>query len=205
MKTVRLQTLTDGVFAIVMTLLVFDLRPPNPNFVNDEATMMREIAQLLPSFASYLISFIILGVYWIGHHTQFQYIRRADPMLLWLNIIFLMCVSLVPFSAGLMGRFQYSRAVVIVYGINLICVALSHYVVWRYATFRNRLVETDLPAEIIKLQQRLSLSPLTVYGLAIAASFVDPRISVFLYLCMLVPYVLGILYHHQLQTQNEEG
>src|SRR6187549_1393686 len=102
MKTDRLETLTDGVFAIVMTLLVFDLRPPNPAYVSDEAAMMREIAQLLPSFASYLISFIILGVYWVGHHSQFQYIRRGDQMLLWLNIVFLMCVALVPFSAGLM-------------------------------------------------------------------------------------------------------
>lgn len=102
MHTARLETLADGVFAIVMTLLVFELRIPElPGAA--AADLWAAVVLLGPSLLSFIVSFLVLGVYWVGHHSQFQHIRRADQTLLWLNILFLMCVSLVPFSAGMLG------------------------------------------------------------------------------------------------------
>jgi uncharacterized membrane protein len=102
----RIEALTDGIFAIAMTLMVFDIKLP----VGPQTTpwsLRSELIGLWPRFLAYAISFIMLGVYWVGHHNQYHYIRRTDRGFLWINIFFLMGVSLIPFSTGLLG--QYPR------------------------------------------------------------------------------------------------
>lgn len=189
MNTGRILALADGVFAIVMTLLVFEMRVPETARDLDS-----EVLDLLPNLLSYLVSFIILGVYWVGHHSQFQFIKKADQNLLWLNIAFLMCVSLVPFSAGMLGRHGDQQISVIVYGVNLIFVALAHFAMWRYATRHYRLVETNLDSQIIALGSRLSLIPIGIYVLAILLSSVSPVLSIVLYALVPIPYVSGHFY-----------
>lgn len=189
MNTGRLLALADGVFAIVMTLLVFEMRVPETARDLDS-----EVLDLLPNLLSYMVSFIILGVYWVGHHSQFQFIKKADQNLLWLNIAFLMCVSLVPFSAGMLGRHGDQQISVIVYGVNLIFVALAHFAMWRYATRRYRLVETNLDSQIVALGSRLSLIPIGIYVLAILLSFVSTILSIVLYALVPIPYVSGHFY-----------
>ncbi|MFN8452784.1 MAG: TMEM175 family protein, partial [Anaerolineae bacterium] len=97
--TARIETLTDGVFAIVMTVLVFDIRVPVQEQV-DQLGLLHALSLLAPNLLSYVITFVILGVFWVGHHNQYFYIRRADRSLLWINIFFMMAVALLPFSAG---------------------------------------------------------------------------------------------------------
>ncbi len=193
MRTARLETLADGVFAIVMTLLVFELRVPElPGAA--AADLWAEVVRLGPSLLSFIVSFLVLGVYWVGHHSQFQYIRRADQTLLWLNILFLMCVSLVPFSAGMLGRHGEQQLAIILYGGNLILVALTHFCMWWYATQNRRLVDEDIAPAIVGLGKRLSLTPPAFYLLAIALSFISTSLSLLIYIFMLVPYVLGLFY-----------
>lgn len=189
MNTARLQTLADGVFAIVMTLLVFEMRIPE---LADQ--LGEDIFQLAPNLLSYVLSFIILGVYWVGHHSQFEYIQRADQTLLWLNILFLMCVSLVPFSAGVLGRYGGQQIAVVVYGANLILVSLSHYAMWWYATRGRKLVDEALPPEIVNLGARLSLLPPVIYGIAIALSFFSTGLSIALYMLIPALFVTGWVY-----------
>jgi uncharacterized membrane protein len=193
MRTARLETLADGVFAIVMTLLVFELRVPElPGAA--AADLWAGVVRLGPSLLSFIVSFLVLGVYWVGHHSQFQYIRRADQTLLWLNILFLMCVSLVPFSAGMLGRHGEQQLAIILYGGNLILVALTHFCMWWYATQNRRLVDEDIAPAIVGLGKRLSLTPPAFYLLAIALSFISTSLSLLIYIFMLVPYVLGLFY-----------
>ena len=105
--------------------------------------------ELLPNLLNIVVSFVILGMYWVGHHTQFEFIKRGNQTLLWLNIVFLTCVSLIPFSAGILGRHGAQQIAVVIYGLNLIVVALSHYAMWRYATNGHRLVAEDIDPNVV--------------------------------------------------------
>jgi uncharacterized membrane protein len=189
--TGRLETLTDGIFAIAMTILVFGLVIPTNT---TPSTLPHELASLWPNVVSLVVSFVILGVYWVATHTQFRYIRRADHLLIWLNIFYLLGVSLVPFSAGLLGRFPGERIAVILYGCNLLLCLLFHYGMWWHATRGKRLVEADLDPGIISFGARLALLPAVGYLLAIAVSFLAPLASLVLYAVVPVPYILGLFY-----------
>ena len=100
----RIEALTDGIFAIAITLMVFDIKVPAVTQMN-QLNLRHELIQLWPRFLAYVISFVMLGVYWVGHHNQYHYIRRTDRPFLWINIFFLMGISLIPFSTGLLGQF----------------------------------------------------------------------------------------------------
>src|SRR2546426_4222781 len=97
MSVARIETLADGVFAIAMTLLAFNLTVPEVLPTQDPSVVLPgELVGLLPRFAIYAISFVVLGIYWVAHHAQFRVIHNADRTLLWINILFLMLVAFVP-------------------------------------------------------------------------------------------------------------
>lgn len=199
-KTSRLEALSDGVFAIVMTILVFEVSlPENPEGMT-EAAVWRRLFLLIPTLFSYVVSFIILGIYWVGHRNQFNYIERADLTLTWLNLFFLMFVALVPFSASLIGAFPGEPPAIIVYGINLIAVALFHLSMWFYATRNNRLVYKDIPPNVIQLGMALSTAPLAAYFLAIILAPFNTLLSLAVFALTPIPYVLGLAYRIHLKT-----
>jgi uncharacterized membrane protein len=105
----RIEALSDGIFAIVMTLLILELHVPNlsPNAPNVEVTTA--LVALWPKFVSYLVAFVSLGVFWTAHHIMYHVIRRADLTLLWLNIVFFLFVSLLPFSTSILNAFPRAR------------------------------------------------------------------------------------------------
>lgn len=188
--TSRLETLTDGIFAIAMTILVFGLSIPDVA----PAALPAALGKLWSNVLSLIVSFVILGVYWVATHTEFRYIRRADHMLIWLNIFFLLAVSLVPFSAGVLGHYPTVQLAVILYGANLLACLCFHAGMWWHATRDNHLVDADLDPAIVRFGKRLALFPIIGYGLAIGLSFVNTWISVLLYALVPVPYILGLLY-----------
>ena len=139
------------------------------------------------------MSFVILGVVWVATHSQFQYIRRADHALIWLNLSFLLCVTLVPFSAGVLGRYASQPIAVILYGSNLLVCLLFHYGMWWHATRGGHLVDANLDPRVIRMGTRLAWFAIISYAVAIGLAFV-PVVSVILYTLIPVPYILGVLY-----------
>ena len=129
-----------------MTLMVFDIKVPGQTQTTPWS-LQYELIRLWPRFLAYAISFIMLGVYWVGHHNQYHYIRRTDRGFLWINIFFLMGVSLIPFSTGLLGQYPEERTALVVYGLNLIMVGGFLYAHWWYATGNHRLVERQIHPE----------------------------------------------------------
>ncbi len=103
LSTQRIEALCDGVFAIAMTLLVLDIPVPPSSTAGARALFHA----LWPDMASYIASFAVLGVYWVGQHTQFHFIRHADQVLLWMTLLFLMLIAAMPFSAALIGHFDF--------------------------------------------------------------------------------------------------
>ena len=183
----RIEALTDGIFATVMTVLVLGLTVPVPNL--PESELASQIRGHWPNYLAYAFSFIVLGVYWIGHLNQFHYIKQSDRVFLWVNILFLLTIGFVPFSTSLLGLYPFSPTAVRVYGANLAATGLALYAVWWYATSQHRLVEKDLDPHIVSLaKRRISVGPI-VSLLGIGFSFLDTRISLVLYL-LLIPFFI---------------
>lgn len=156
----RLTALSDGVFAIAMTLLVLD--------VKDAAVAGGAVG---PQLASYGLSFMILGLLWNGHAVAFHYVERSDRVLLWLNVAFLLFAALIPLPAEMIAEWPVRFEAVAVYGAVLSCSALALLALWTYATHHSvRLVRSNLAAGTVRgLKVRLvRATALYLFGVAIA-------------------------------------
>jgi uncharacterized membrane protein len=121
----RIEALTDGIYAVAMTLLVIDLKVPEPHGAFSQDEFDRGLLLLLPKVGAWVISFLVLANFWIGHHRLFQHVRVVDAKLLWRNLFQLMLVSLLPFSASLIGEYVFTREAQYVYNINMILLSLA--------------------------------------------------------------------------------
>jgi len=204
LSKVRIEALTDGVFAIAMTLLIFGIKVPVVTPVTDK-TLRHELVRLWPSVLTYVISFVMLGTYWVGHHNQYHYIRRTDRLFLWINIFFLMCVASIPFSASLLGQYPAARTALTVYGLNLIMVGGFLYAHWRYATHNHRLVERNIPPELVRLAKHRILVGPVASAMAACLSFVNVRLSLALFALIPLLYLIpGRIDRHWLRSRGED-
>ncbi len=189
LPTHRVEALSDGVFAIVMTLLVFDIRLPEMAEV-DAIGLSSALWQLRYSFIGYVVSFVLLGIYWLGHRNQFNYIRRADQTLHWLNILFFATSAFVPFSTGLLSRYPEQWLAQAIYGGNLIVIGLALYLHWGYAVHDYRLVDEDISPAVIRLgTQRCLLAP-AGYSVAVLLGLLNPLFGLIVYAFVPLLYVL---------------
>jgi uncharacterized membrane protein len=186
----RIEAFADGVFAIVITLLILDIRVPQVQGEPVGPQLLHELINMWPKYLAYAMSFIIVGVYWVGHHAQFRFIRHANRTLLWINILFLMCVAFVPFSAALIGEYRHEQIAVIIYGVNLIVVGACLYLHYWYATQNYRLVDADLPQQQVEATKRRILMAPIICLAAIGLSFISTTLSIILYLVLPIPYIL---------------
>jgi len=120
----RVEALTDGIFAVAMTLLVIDLKVPDPHAIHTQAELAQALADVFPKAMSWLLSFFVLATFWIGHHRLYHYVRYVDRGMLWRNLYQLAFVSLMPFSAALLGEFGTMPAAQIAYNGNMIVLGL---------------------------------------------------------------------------------
>ena len=194
MSTSRLEALVDGVFAVAMTLLVLNLAVPRePAGLSAAALSQRllhDLIYLRVTLLTYAISFVIAGVYWVGHHNQFAVIRRTDRVLLWITILFLMGVTCIPFSTALLGTYPGQQSAVVIYGSNLIVVGLVLYLQWWYATKSHRLTDRELDPLLVRRAARRILMGPAIYLLAIGLAFIGfagPTVSIAIY--ALVPFL----------------
>src|ERR671933_1013901 len=174
----RIEALTDGVFAVVMTLLVLDISVPQMSSDHIAAggaaigpELLKRLLDLWPKILSFGISFIILAIYWMAHHRQFHYIKHSDRALIWINIAFLMATCLLPFSTSLLGEYREQEIAILVYGGNSIIIASLLYIQWWYATRNRKLVDENLDPITKGTSSRRLLFGITVYLIAIGISF----------------------------------
>ena len=143
----RLSALSDGVFAFAMTLLVLDIRVPPVEGIHGEGDLWRALLGLAPRLGMYLMSFLTLGIFWLGQQTQIQFLARGDRNLAWLHVAFLAAIALLPFSTGLLAEFMAFRVALLVYWFNILIIGVALYVTWSYAV-RTRLVNENATADI---------------------------------------------------------
>lgn len=131
----RINGLSDGLFAIVLTLLVLELKLPELG-VGSDAALYTALLELWPKLLSYVLTFLVVGLYWVAHHWDFAHIVRYDRRLLWLNLMFLFCVSLLPFTTALLGDHTGALSWRL-YALNFSLIGVTLTAVWGYAVSQD--------------------------------------------------------------------
>lgn len=143
----RLSALSDGLFAIAMTLLILDIHIA-PNFpITSEHALWQALVALTPRFVAFVMSFLTLGIFWVGQQTQLNRFKRCDRKLAWIHVFFLMAVSLMPFSTALLAGFITFRIALIAYWLNFVLLGGILLWSWRYAEHAG-LLSDDTTEEV---------------------------------------------------------
>jgi uncharacterized membrane protein len=129
----RLAALSDGIFAVAMTLLVLDIRAPLAQEIHSENSLWLALRALTPRLVVYLLSFMTLGLFWVGQQTQFNHLSQSDRHFTWIHLGFLAFICLMPFSTSVLGEFIGNRVALLVYWADIVLPGLILYASWRYA------------------------------------------------------------------------
>lgn len=174
MDTRRLETLVDGIFAIAMTLLVLSLTIPQITGSISNATVEEILYGLLPNFMSLVISFILLAVFWNIHHRIFKQIKYVNGTTLWINLIWLLFIVLVPFSATLIGEYGSFPLSHVVFNLNLLGIAFLLYLNWYFADRSEFISENVKTAQITRIK-RVNALFIGIALLALVLSYIIPH------------------------------
>jgi uncharacterized membrane protein len=145
-----MEALSDGVFAIAITLLVLDIRVPLHENVFHEKDLITEFSGLTPKLLTYLLSFMTLGIFWTAHSTQFQFIKKSDRNLNWINLSFLLFVTLIPFTTAFLSEFITFRFAVFLYWANLLFLGIMLSRILNYADTHHYFDENNFDKTQIK-------------------------------------------------------
>ncbi|OEC84555.1 MULTISPECIES: TMEM175 family protein [Methanobacterium] len=187
--TGRIETLVDGIFAIALTLLVLNLSIPQLTNSMSNIAVEDYLIGLIPDLFTYALSFVILAIFWRINHQQFYRIKRANNVLLWITVIWLLFVALVPFSTSLMGGYGETQAANIFFNINLLLIGIFSGLIWYYATKKDFIEELSRE-KIIELNKLNLMLPIAAL-IAIGASFIIPAFSTVTYLA--IPLIKRII------------
>jgi uncharacterized membrane protein len=180
----RIIFFSDAVFAIAITILVLDIRVPDGLSPTELPAV---VLGLGPKYISYVISFLVLAVYWQAHHRVFRPIRGYDGMLLWLNFLFLMAVAFLPFPTSLLGEYSGEQLSVVIYAANAAAASLLLTTISWYATSRYRLVTpADINDEEGRIRRLQALAVPVVFLLSIGVSFFSPVAAMYSWLLLSV-------------------
>ena len=186
----RLAALSDGIFAVAMTLLVLDLRVPAGDAVHSERDLWHVLLALSPRLLIFLMSVMTLGIFWVGQQTQLNHFARADRNLAWIHIAFLCAVCLIPFSTSLLAGFIHYRIALLVYWFNILLLGVTLYWSWSYAT-RNRLLAEDVPEEVHPAVVRRIVIAQFLYATGAALCFLNTYYSIAAIVLVQVNYAIA--------------
>lgn len=162
-STERLAALSDGIFAVAMTLLVLDLHVPLAAAIHSDRDLLHAMAELALRLLVYVMSFLTLGIFWVLQQTQLNHVERSDRDLSWMHLAFLLTVTLIPFSTSLLAEFTSRRIALLSYWANILAMGVALYASWRYVT-RNCLVKADISAEATVAIRRRMLMGQSLYA-----------------------------------------
>lgn len=186
----RLAALSDGIFAVAMTLLVLDLRVPTREAVHSEHDLWHLLVAMAPRLVIFLMSVMTLGIFWVGQQTQLNHFARADRNLAWIHIAFLCAVCLVPFSTSLLAEFIQYRTALGAYWFNIVLLGLTLFWSWSYAR-RAHLLADDVPDEIHSAVVRRIVIAQALYACGAALSFFSTFYSIAAIVLVQINYAIA--------------
>jgi uncharacterized membrane protein len=173
----RIAGLSDGVFAIAMTLIVLEIHVPDAGPIRSEQDLWNALLGLGPRLLTYLLSFLTLGIFWNGQQTQLNLFASADRDLTWLQLAFLATIALMPFSTSLLAEFITYRLALLGYWLNIFAIGLLLYLNWEYAT-RKRLVTAEATPAISMVIRRRIFVGQSLYAFGALLCFINPLWSI---------------------------
>lgn len=203
----RLIFLSDGVFAIAITLLVLEITTLiSAHFLlNESLPGLLLSADLWTAIASYALSFIILSVYWMTYQRIFHYIKHSDNVLIWLNVLFLLCVAFLSVPTKVLGLYGNQQAALIFYVGTLTVTGLFILLLWWYATTHHRLVDKQLDTALIRHHMQRALIGLLILVLSIALAFLHPYLAEVSWLFIGVAIYLHERWYRHHSTRLHKG
>ncbi|SRR5216683_1608278 len=191
----RLEAFSDGVVAIIITIMVLELKTPH-------GSDLAALQQLVPVFLSYLLSFVYIGIYWNNHHHLFQASKHVNGRILWANLHLLFWLSLVPFVTNWMGESSFAALPVAIYGVVLLLAGCAYTLLTRVLVSRHG-KESTLATAVGA--DRKGMASLVLYALAIPIAFVDPRIACAIYTIVAMIWLIPDRRIERLLNQGDKG
>ena len=186
----RLAALSDGIFAVSMTLLVLDLHVPAREALHSERDLLHALAALSPRLVIFLMSVMTNGIFWVGQQTQLNQFARADRNLAWIHIAFLCTITLTPFSTSLLAEFIHYRTALLVYWFNILLLGSTLYWSWSYAR-RAHLLAEDVPEEIHDAVVRRIVIAQSLYAAGAALCFLNTYYSIAAIVLVQINYAIA--------------
>jgi len=188
-STARINALSDGVFAIILTILVLELKVP-PHLPHK--SLLSAVAELRPTVIAWVISFLITGMYWVGHRDILARVRSANRDLVWLNLLFLLPCALIPFAASILGEYPGDPKSVQIYGGVVTLAAVMRLVLYIYVVRRPALLWPGALDDKAAQGIALVLLPIVVYLVAIGVAKASPTAGAILFLTVPAIYFIAV-------------
>jgi uncharacterized membrane protein len=185
--TTRLETFSDGVLAIAATLLILDVHASG-------SPLGHGLTSIWPSYVAYALSFTVIGIIWVNHHTVIGLLRQVDRRFLFINLFFLMVVAFIPFPTQLVAEHirdggADARDAVLAYGITLSLMAVAYNVMWFYAIREGRLLRSDADPKVVAGISSAFRPGVPIYAVATLVAFASPAVSLSLFGALALFYV----------------
>lgn len=186
-STGRIEALVDGIFAVAMTILVLDLKAPSSGSRMGKEAYLGFVSELGDPLLNFIISFLLLSLFWIWHHRQFNEIKRSDSFLAGINLLLLAAISMIPFTTSMMSRFLDIWEADMFFHLNILLVGSLMVLNWWYATKDFRLVDKDIDPARIRREMMRGMATPVIALVGMGASFLVEGDSSLVYL--LVPFL----------------
>ncbi len=186
----RIGALSDGVFAIAMTLIVLDVHVPVSAAIHSEGELGAALLELLPEILTYFLTFLTLGIFWTGQQTQLSHFARADRHIAWIHFAFLAMVALMPFTASLLAHYITFRLALGVYWVNILMLGVTLYASWRYAS-RAGLVKPELDALTSAAIRRRIVVAQSLYGIGMLLCAINTYWSIGFIMAVQLNYAIA--------------
>lgn len=187
----RLVFLTDGVIAIIITILVLDIRVPE---LGSGQTLAESLTEVRPTFISFVISFLLVGMFWTLHKQTFNQVRYTDHNATWLNLLFLLALALVPYASSALGEYSTEPTALHLYGVVMIAASLLRFALNAYFQTHPGLLWQAPPKSTRRLLALTASVPIVVYIVAMAVASWSTTLSLILYFSIPVVYFAVIAF-----------
>ena len=187
----RLAALSDGIFAVAMTLLVLELRAPAAELIHSERDLWRALVALSPRLLVYMLSFMTLGIFWVGQQTQLNHLERSDRSLSWIHLAFLFLVTLTPFSTAVLVEYTRYRPALLLYWLNIFLLGAALYASWSCA-LGSSLVKPEISSEVATAIKRRIVIAQTLYAMgALLCVLLNTYVSIGFIILVQLFYAIG--------------
>lgn len=186
----RITALSDGIFAIAMTLLVLEIHVPEVEPIHTEGDLWSALLTLGPHLLAYLMSFLTMGIFWVGQQAQLNLLQRSNRNLTWLHLIFLLAVTVMPFSTSLLAEFITFRLALIIYWFNILLLGVMLFCTWQYAK-RASLTKEVVTEEVDRATKRRIVVAQALYAIGALLCLINTYVSIIVIVLIQLNYIIA--------------